>query len=236
MGPSLPLPPNRPCVAPRSCARRRTARALIFADSGQLHQVLLNLCLNVRDVMPEVASAAPSFQNSREMTERTRPRDGWTVRTAERGDLAAITDLHLAIQALHHEAEPAYYRAPDRAAIEAMVRERMEQTPTPYLVAAPTSGPAFGYIHLVPRGDTGSPLTEPWSFVELNEIYVRPEHRKRGVARALCTELAHRARENGARAIRLTVRHFNTDAFAAYEALGYRPLQHRLELRLDPPG
>ncbi|MDD9935628.1 MAG: GNAT family N-acetyltransferase, partial [Myxococcales bacterium] len=76
----------------------------------------------------------------------------------------------------------------------------------------------------------------PWHFVELNEIYVSPEHRKRGVARALCTELAHRARESGARAIRLTVRHFNTEALAAYQALGYRPLQHRLELRLDTPS
>ncbi|MDD9937448.1 MAG: hypothetical protein OXT09_27805, partial [Myxococcales bacterium] len=78
------------------------------------------------------------------MTEPTQPGHGCTVRTAEHDDLPAIVDLHLAIQAQHHEAEPAYYRPPDRAAIETMVRERMAQTPTPYLVAAPATGPALG--------------------------------------------------------------------------------------------
>lgn len=156
----------------------------------------------------------------------------WSVRSATEADLPAITDLHVAVQALHREAEPELYKPAARSSIEPMVRARLSADDHAYLVATTEGGDVVGYALSVLRRRAETPLTRAATFVELDEISVADSHQRRGVARALCDAAARRAKTQGATTLRITVRHVNAAAQAAYEALGYHPTQHRLELKL----
>jgi GNAT superfamily N-acetyltransferase len=87
---------------------------------------------------------------------------------------------------------------------------RLNQGDGFYLVAWDDEEPV-GHLHLA--------LTEP---PELQDVFVRPEHRRSGVARTL-TEAAEREVEaRGSRVLRLTVSVDNDAAQALYAACGYR--------------
>lgn len=58
---------------------------------------------------------------------------------------------------------------------------------------------------------------------ELNRMYVRPEGRGRGIARALCERLMDAARAMGFREIRLETLNPDIPALPLYRALGFLP-------------
>ena len=78
-----------------------------------------------------------------------------------------------------------------------------------YLVAWEEDEP-LGHAHLA--------LTDP---PELQDVSVRPEHRRRGVASALTRVAEEEARGRGFDRLTLTVAMENTQAQALYRSLGY---------------
>jgi GNAT superfamily N-acetyltransferase len=59
--------------------------------------------------------------------------------------------------------------------------------------------------------------------VELARVYVRPEHRRHGLARALTSAVARFARQRGIERVTLKIFAQNEDGLAAWEALGFEP-------------
>lgn len=59
---------------------------------------------------------------------------------------------------------------------------------------------------------------------EIKRMYVRPEHRGRGVARRLIGSAEAVARHRGATALRLATGVRQPEAVSLYESLGYRPI------------
>jgi GNAT superfamily N-acetyltransferase len=72
--------------------------------------------------------------------------------------------------------------------------------------------------------------------VELGSVFVRPEHRGRGVAAALTAEIARFARKQGVG--RLTLKTFaqNEEALAAWYRLGFEPRTIQMTARVDRLG
>ncbi len=66
----------------------------------------------------------------------------------------------------------------------------------------------------------GLPLTD--TIAEMKRLYVRDEARGRGAGRQLCTALMDWARRRHYQRMRLETGHRQTDAIAAYGALGFR--------------
>ena len=67
----------------------------------------------------------------------------------------------------------------------------------------------------------------------VEELYVVPEERRRGVARALLARLCDEARRQGVRAVELEVVSTQAAAFALYRALGFHDVQRqRMSLAL----
>lgn len=87
---------------------------------------------------------------------------------------------------------------------------RLDQGDGYYLVAWEGEEP-LGHAHLA--------LTDP---PELQDVSVRLDHRRRGVASALTRAAEHAAGERGAARLRLEVSVANDAAQALYRSLGYR--------------
>lgn len=87
---------------------------------------------------------------------------------------------------------------------------------------------ADGTIVAIGRGH----LSEDW--LGLASIWVRPEHRRRGLATAMMRNLGHWAARGGARYLYLQVAAANTAAIGAYERLGL--VEHHAYGYLRPPG
>lgn len=62
---------------------------------------------------------------------------------------------------------------------------------------------------------------ESLQMMKLDKLYVRPQHHRGGVGRALIDHVTQRARTSGYAAITLNVNRGNADAIAAYERCGF---------------
>jgi GNAT superfamily N-acetyltransferase len=69
---------------------------------------------------------------------------------------------------------------------------------------------------------------------ELKRMYVRPAHRRRGVARWLLGSVEDRARELGYRRLLLETGEAQPEAIALYEACGYEPVPGFGHYRCSP--
>ena len=69
--------------------------------------------------------------------------------------------------------------------------------------------------------------------IYLEDLYVRPEHRGRGVGRALLANLARTARERGYGRVDWSVLDWNEPALAFYRSIGARPMSGWTGYRLD---
>ena len=67
----------------------------------------------------------------------------------------------------------------------------------------------------------------------LEDIYVRPEHRGRGIGKALLASMARLARERGFGRLEWAVLDWNAPAIGFYRALGARPMDEWTVYRLD---
>jgi GNAT superfamily N-acetyltransferase len=67
----------------------------------------------------------------------------------------------------------------------------------------------------------------------LEDLFVRPQHRGRGIGKALLVELARIAVREGCGRFQWQVLDWNTPAIEFYERLGARPLKEWMTMRID---
>jgi ribosomal protein S18 acetylase RimI-like enzyme len=89
------------------------------------------------------------------------------------------------------------------------------------VLLAEAEGAVVGFVCVVAttRGDSPD---DPAIFAWIHDIFVRPAHRRRGVARALMAAAESFARSRGAKELRLGVIDRNETARGMYRALGFR--------------
>jgi len=86
------------------------------------------------------------------------------------------------------------------------------------LYLARREGRAVGFVHLYPVFSSVN-LTRQWI---LNDLYVAPEERKNGIARALLKQAQHLADATRANCLTLETSADNSPAQRLYESLGWR--------------
>jgi len=139
-------------------------------------------------------------------------RGGVRVRTATVADLDAVAPLFDAYRAF-------YGRASDPDAALAFLRARAERGEAVVLVAEPERAGVVGFAQLYP---TFSSLSLS-RVVVLNDLFVAPAARGRGVAGQLVDAAAAHARRWGAARLELATQRTNARALALYAAKGFRP-------------
>lgn len=134
-----------------------------------------------------------------------------TIAPAGPEDLDALVPLF--------DAYRQFYRQPsDEAAAQAFLAERLAQGDSVILLARGPAGQAIGFTQLYPMFSSVR-MRRLWV---LNDLFVRPEARRSGVARALMEAARAHARRTGAVALTLATEKDNLSAKRLYEALGYR--------------
>lgn len=133
------------------------------------------------------------------------------IRAALSSDTPAIVRFNLAL------AEESEGLRLDRQTMEAGVR-RMFSDPAlgRYLLAVSPVQEPIGQVMITTEWSDWRNCMTWW----LQSVYTAPEHRGRGVFRALCEHVIGAARESGCR-VRLYVERNNQRAIAAYRALGF---------------
>lgn len=141
------------------------------------------------------------------------------VRRALPADLAALEDLWRAFAA---EQTPPPHVDVD---VEAELREVSEIVESGLgLLAEDGEGGVIGFL-LARR------VSE--RLVRLSDVFVRPEHRRRGVAEALIRDLAATLAEEGTEVLTLEVGADNTTARAVYDRWGFKEEMLTLSVPLD---
>lgn len=130
-------------------------------------------------------------------------------------------------QATIHDLEPLallfdgyrqfYGQAPDVARARAFLRERFQHHESVVLLAVDAEGEGAGFVQLYPLF---SSVRAARTYL-LNDLFVAPAARRKGVAVALMREAEAYAKAVGAVGMSLTTAHTNEAAQRLYESLGW---------------
>jgi len=155
------------------------------------------------------------------------------VRPATPRDLDAVVALRIALLREHPD-HPIYGRLRpeiDRRARELFAAQLRARTET--ILLAELAGEVVGIIRCVES--IGSPLLEPARYAYVSSAYVRPDARRRGVLRALVTEIERWCRARGLDQMRLHNVAGSEAAERAWNALGFAIVE-QVRLREIPPS
>ena len=130
---------------------------------------------------------------------------------------ATIHDLDL-IAPLFDGYRQFYGQPADLGVAQRFLRDRFQQRESVVLLAVDEEGEGVGFVQLYPLF---SSVRAARSYL-LNDLFVAPTARRRGVAAALMHEAVDFARAVGAVAMSLSTAHTNESAQRLYESLGWK--------------
>ncbi|WP_109124765.1 GNAT family N-acetyltransferase [Dyella sp. C11] len=133
-----------------------------------------------------------------------------TVRQASIHDLDIVAPLFDGYRSFYGE-------APDLALATRFLRERFQHHESVVFLALDGEGEGAGFVQLYPLFSSVSAKR----IYLLNDLFVAPHARRRGVAAALMNEAAAYAKAVGARGMTLATAHTNVTAQRLYESLGW---------------
>ena len=140
--------------------------------------------------------------------------DALRIERAAPDDAAPLAELF--------DAYREFYRMPsDPAGSRRFVDERLAASVTQFLVAR-DNGEIAGFAHLLPSFDTLA-MRPTWI---LEDFFIRPAARRRGIGGSLLAAVDAFARETHAARLSLTTAHGNRTAQRLYERHGWAPDEH----------
>jgi GNAT superfamily N-acetyltransferase len=146
------------------------------------------------------------------------------IRRASEGDLRLAAELFDGYRQF-------YGQLTDYSLAEAFLRDRFANNDSAVLLATePQSGEGLGFVQLYPSFSSVA-ARRIWI---LNDLFVTPTARRRGVGRALLGASREFAASTGAKRLVLSTAAANAEARALYESCGYKKdevfLVYKLEL------
>lgn len=138
------------------------------------------------------------------------------------GDEAVLAELNAVVHDLHVAHRPGYFKPTERDEVATWFRAHLEM-PTVRIWIADVEGAAAGYAAVFLQERPANLFCHARRFLEINQIAVRPERRRAGVARALVDVILRAADADGIAEVELSTWVFNDAAQQAFRRLGFRP-------------
>jgi ribosomal protein S18 acetylase RimI-like enzyme len=146
-----------------------------------------------------------------------------TIRSAEDRDVGLLAELNRFVLDMHVDALPTYFKRAEQRAVADSFRSMLERPEVQAYIASIGDVPV-GYAVVAFRERPENALCLARRSLEIDELAVSPSHRRRGVCRALVERALAEARSQGVSEVEVTSWVFNTDARAAFQALGFKPM------------
>ena len=155
---------------------------------------------------------------------------GVTVRRATLADLDTVVAMRLALLREYHD-HPVYGRMrSDAESVAHSVFARQLESAHETSFLAELNGEPVGLMRCVEAA--ASPLFVPDRYCYVSSVYVRPDHRRRGVLRVLLGRARDWCTERGLTEMRLNSVGAHANAAAAWDALGFDVVEQVRVLRL----
>jgi GNAT superfamily N-acetyltransferase len=145
-----------------------------------------------------------------------------TIRRAVLGDERTLAELNAFVHDVHVISNPAYFKPSVREEVIAWFLGLLEKS-TVRIWVAEVDGVPVGYAStfLHERAETAFCHSRRW--LEVDQLGVRPDWRRRGIARALVQVVLGMAKDEGIREVELSSWVFNNAAHDAFRRLGFTP-------------
>lgn len=155
------------------------------------------------------------------------------VRRAVTQDAVEISRLHNALQAVHAAALPDFFKPPsDNTFPPSTVRDLLVH-PATVIFLAEVDGVAVGYLYADTMSAQETSMTYRLERLWIHHIGVEPDHRQRGVGKALIAAAKQYARANAIQTVALSVWAFNRPAIRFFTVHGFEAYNHRMWLQLS---
>jgi GNAT superfamily N-acetyltransferase len=154
-----------------------------------------------------------------------------TVRPATVVDIPELVELNALVQEAHLAAEPHVFKPTRADEVAAWFTDELEAASSRAWVAA-CEAQVVGYVAALAEARPEHLFCHARTWWEVDQLAVRPEWRRRGVARALLTAVAAEAGHAGVNQLQLSTWSFNTGALEAWRHLGFVPQTTRFVI--DP--
>lgn len=152
-----------------------------------------------------------------------------TIRNLTDADYAAVLALYNELDRIHYETRPDYFGQRECSYPKDAYDECLADAET-LMLGAFEGDNLLGTVRATLWNKSG--MIEGIKTVCLDNIYILPEARRKGIAKALFAAVETWAKEQGAVRLDLHVWDFNKDALALYEAMGMGYQYHVMEKKL----
>ena len=143
-----------------------------------------------------------------------------TIRTAISGDGEILASLNECVHKMHQEEFPDHLKDTTLEEAESWFEERILSDNYKIWIAECDHEPA-GYVSAVIAKRKEDAFAYARSWVQVYQIVVLPDCRKRGISRQLIERVVDLARQVGTQELELYCWAFNKSAHAAFEKLGF---------------
>lgn len=156
------------------------------------------------------------------------------IRAADRADSPALGRLGALLVRLHHDLDPDRFLAAEAGTAAGYGRYLASEIGRAGVVVlvAEAAGAVAGYTYAGIEGNDWMSLRGPAGVI--HDLVVDPEHRRKGVGRALLMRTLEVLAERGAPRVVLSTAHRNETAQRLFASLGFRPTM--IEMTREWPG
>ncbi|MCR5530026.1 MAG: GNAT family N-acetyltransferase [Saccharofermentans sp.] len=156
----------------------------------------------------------------------------YSVRRAEKKDIARILELLVQVDMVHHEGRPDLFKGPATKYNEDELNEIIKDDNAPVFVCVNDEGDVLGHAFCIFKQVTGNSVLTDIRTLYIDDICVDEKARGSGAGKALFEHVKTYAKENGFYNITLNVWTCNPGAMKFYENMGLLPQKIGMELIL----
>lgn len=151
-------------------------------------------------------------------------------RKLEEADYPEMLEQIRELAQIHIDARPDYFLPRDNEFPKKDYDEALADPGSLFLGAFTDTGSMVGFARAIVIQGSGEVQTIRTA--RLDDIYVLPEYRRKGIAAALFQRVEQWAKAQGAQRLDLAVWEFNKTALCLYRAMGMTPQRHYYEKNL----